>query len=222
MSPTTNDHKQAVYWEADHNFRPYNHPVVTFFAKQRLDFLGTWLDFSAIRTTLDVGCGDGFSNYYVAQQLPAVFGGDRSWTMLSRNPAQNRLVALDGYDLPFADSTFDLVYVWEVLHHIANPVVTVQEMARVSGEYVLLVEPNRYNPGQFGFALYDPEHRWVLRYSLNYLQQIAQDAGLTIVQAAVGGWIFPNKTPLWLFALLRHLPYHLPFIGISNWVLAKK
>jgi SAM-dependent methyltransferase len=217
----TDDYRQAQYWEADHGFRPYDHPIVRFFATQRLDFLSRWLDLGQIGSALDVGCGDGFSNYYVAQRVPVVWGGDRSWAMLRRNPS-GRLLAFDGYHLPFADAAFDLVYAWDILHHIADPVVVACEMARVSRHYVLLIEPNRDNPAQLGFALIDREHRWVLRYSLSYLRTIARRAGLEIVRLGVGGWIFPNKTPPWLFAVLRHLPYRLPGLGISNWVLARK
>jgi len=123
--------------------------------------------------------------------------------------------------LPFAACEFDLVFCWEVLHHVSEPATAVAEMARVSRRYVLAAEPNRANPVQFGFALADREHRWVLRHSLSYLRRVFREAGLREVAAFSGGWIFPNRCPVFLAPWLAKLPYRSP-LGISNWVLAER
>jgi ubiquinone/menaquinone biosynthesis C-methylase UbiE len=221
--PVTDDSKQKVYWEKDHSFRTYDHPVVQFFAQQRVRYLQQHLDFSQIKSALDVGCGDGFSTYYMQAHIPTIFGVDRSNQMLSRHPlkAAGKVAIVDGFTLPFPDNSFDLVYGWEVLHHISDPVAVIREMARVSGRYVLVAEPNRYNPAQFLFALWDPEHRWVLRYSLGYMSGLFTRAQLRVEHRGPGGWIFPNVTPPWLLLFLRRLPYAWP-LGISNWVLGCK
>ncbi len=223
MIRSTSDQQQTVYWETEHGFRPYNHPTVKLFAEQRLAYLNQQLDLSKIRSALDVGCGDGFSTFYVAQKVNKVWALDRSRLMLGRHPLRKarRLAAGDITRLPYQDNSFDLVYAWEVLHHLSAPRDAVAEMMRVSREYVLLIEPNRNNPAQFIFALLDPEHRWVLRYSLRFLSNLARDAGLEIVHDSTGGYIFPNRTPEALAPVLARLPYKCP-IGISNWVLARK
>ncbi len=143
--------------------------------------------------------------------------------MLHRHPAkpEHKLAIADGFHLPFQENGFDLVYGWEIVHHISQPGLVVGEMARVSRRYVLLAEPNRNNPAQFAFALWDKEHRWVLRYSLGYMRQLFQSAGLKVVHAGCGGWLFPNITPPWLLPLILKLPYWFP-LGISNWVLGEK
>ena len=220
---TTSDARQNEYWEADQGLREFDHPVVRLFAEQRLDVLASLLDLRAIGTALDVGCGDGFSTYYMNRRLPRIWATDRSQRMLDRHPHRRggRLARADALALPYADASFDLVYGWEMLHHISDPGAVVREMARVSRRYVLVVEPNRNNPAQFGFALYDPEHRWVLKYSAGFLADLCHGAGLRIRRGLTGGYIFPNRMPLWMARPLARLPYRSP-LGITNWVLGEK
>lgn len=219
----TNDLRQRAYWEDTHRFRAYDHPVVRFFALQRIEYLHTWLDLQDVKNALDVGCGNGFSTYYMHKYVPDIWAVDRSNRMLEQHPLRrtSRLGIADALGLPFADNTFDLVYGWEVLHHILDPCLAVAEMARVSRRYVLVAEPNRSNPIQFAFALLDREHRWVLRYTLPYMRGLFQSADLRIEHSNCGGWVFPNVTPSWLLPLLRRIPYRSP-LGISNWVLGSK
>ena len=219
----TTDDRQRAYWEGEHAFRSYDHPVVRLFAEQRLAFLASLIELSRVRQALDIGCGDGFSTYYMRRRIGKIWGSDRSRAMLNRHPLREdgRLAVADARALPYADASFDLVYGWEILHHVADPVEVVSEMARVTREHVLLIEPNRNHPAQFAFALVDAEHRWVLKYSRGYLESMCTRAGLRLVKSATGGHIFPNKTPISLARLLMRLPYVTRF-GISNWVLAAK
>jgi ubiquinone/menaquinone biosynthesis C-methylase UbiE len=219
----TDELKQRVYWEKDHGFRRYDHPVVRRFALQRVQYIAKQLKLQQIENALDVGCGDGFSTYYMRQHISQIVGVDRSRQMLSRHPLApaSRVCLADALELPFPDNSFDLVYGWEVLHHIADPLRVVIEMTRVSRRYVLLAEPNRNNPAQFLFAVWDREHRWVLRYSLHYMRRLFTLAGLKVQHSDQGGWIFPNVTPIWLLPLLERIPYALP-CAISNWVVGIK
>lgn len=217
----TNDANQHAFWESDQGHRQHNHPVVKTFAQQRVNYIRQWLDLSHIRNALDVGCGNGFSTQAMQAYISNVIGVDYSQFMLSRHPSRSRLALADALHLPFPDNTFDLVYGWEVLHHIYDPGQVVVEMARVSQRYVLLAEPNRNNPAQFAFALADPEHRWVLRYNLAYMRDLLETANLQLNHASRGGWLFPNVTPLWLLTVIRKIPYQFP-LGISNWVLGEK
>ena len=218
----TTDDRQQRYWEQDHGFRRFDHPVVRLFAEQRLRHLASWVDLRQVRRALDVGCGDGFSSYYMAGRVAQVWATDRSRVMLTRHPLRHngRIAASDARALPFAGASFDLVYGWEILHHVSEPARVVAEMRRVSRRYVLVIEPNRNHPAQFAFALADPEHRWVLRYSRGYLESVCRSAGLRIVKSATGGHIFPNRSPVWMARFAARLPYTSP-VGISNWVLGE-
>ncbi len=221
----TDDQKQNIHWEQDEKYRrrPYDHPIVRYFSRQRVAYIGTWLDMQHIRNALDVGCGTGFSTWYMHEQIPNTWGVDRSLNMIMQSPlhAKGHVAIADGFELPFADNTFDLVYGWEILHHMSDPTVALREMARVSRQYVLVAEPNRSNPAQFLYAVLDREHRWVLRYTLPYMRSLFTVIGLQVDHASRGGYIFPKMTPFWLFTLVQYLPYRSP-IGISNWVLGRK
>lgn len=219
----TNDQKQREYFEKDQGFRTYEHPVVRAFAVQRLDYICTFLDLKAVKSALDVGCGSGFSTYYMEKYISDVWAVDQSSRMLAQHPlkSSDRLRVGDALNLPFANDSFDLVYGWEVLHHISEPSKAVAEMARVSRRYVLVAEPNPVNFAQFLFALIDSEHRWVLRYKLPYMHNLFESVNLRVEHSSSGGWVFPNKTPLWLLPLLQSIPYRSP-LGISNWVLGSK
>jgi SAM-dependent methyltransferase len=223
VAPVTTDQRQIAYWEEERGHRMHDHPVVELFATQRLDFIRRHLDLGDVRNALDVGCGNGFSTYYTRRSVPDIWASDRSSFMLARHPLRDegRLAAADAVQLPFADGSFDLVYGWEVLHHMAEPIRAVREMARVSRRHVFLVEPNPWNAAQFAFALWDPDHRWVLRYTKRYMRGLCEQAGLQVRRVVTGGWILPNVTPRALGPVLGLLPYRFP-VGLSNWVFASK
>ena len=52
-------------------------------------------------------------------------------------------VVADAEDLPFADRSFDLVYVHDGLHHLEHPETGLAEMARVARRAVSITEPAR-------------------------------------------------------------------------------
>lgn len=219
----TSDAQQAAYWEQNHGHRGYDHFIVSFFARQRVSFIQSILDLSTISNALDVGCGNGFSTYYMREYIPEIWAVERSEYMLSRHPLydEGRTRIGDALNLPFDAGAFDLVYEWEVLHHIERAVLAVKEMARCSRRYVLVAEPNPWNPVQYGFACYDREHRWVLRFTKRYIHGMFEQAGLRVRASVTGGWIFPNKSPACLLPVLKRMPYNF-FFGITNWVLGEK
>jgi SAM-dependent methyltransferase len=217
----TDESAQAAYFEGEvAHHRPASHPVVEGFARQRWHYLERLMALDEVDTALDAGCGSGFSTLYAPEHLNTV-GCDRSLSMLSQTRRRNSLCASVN-NLPFADDSFDLAYCWEVLHHIEEPHRALAEMARVSRRFVVVFEPNPVNLAQFLFSLYDPEHRWVLRYTAGYVRAQVEAAGLRVHRHVRGGLIFPNKTPGWLFPLLSRLPYRVPLIGISHVVIAEK
>jgi SAM-dependent methyltransferase len=215
--------KQRIYWGRDRGHRKYNHPVVNFFARQRIGYLLNFLNLKKVKRALDVGCGSGFSTYYLKEYVEDIYGIDRSDYMLKQHPFYNsgKLFVADTTALPFPNNSFDLVFGWEVLHHLDNPGLALAEMVRVSRCYVLIVEPNCNNPVQFLFSLLDREHRWALKYNLVYLRKLFEAVGLEVKHLGQGGWIFPNKTPLPMLAFLKKIRYQ-SSLGISNWIMGVK
>jgi SAM-dependent methyltransferase len=215
---------QKQFWASNKNARGFDHPVVEGFARQRVDYLKRHIDFTAVGSAFDVGCGDGFATYYLAQHIPVVEGGDISALMLEHNPLdRERLKTIDAEQLDLPDGAYDLTYTWEVLHHLKDPARAVREMARVSRRYVVLFEPNRANVLQFAFGLLNRQERGTLRSSKAYLQGLARAAGLQVIACDYCGKIPPNKTPGWLFGLVRRLPFRSTRVtGISVAVIARK
>jgi SAM-dependent methyltransferase len=215
---------QKQFWATNKNARGFDHPVVEFFARQRIDYVGRCIDLTKVRSAFDVGCGDGFATHYFAEIIPRVEGGDISELMLEHNPIDREsLKVIDAEDLDLPDGAYDLVYLWEVLHHLKDPALAVREMSRVSKRYVVIFEPNRANVLQFLFGLLNPQERGTLRSSKAYLQALTRQAGLEIIACHYCGKIPPNKTPRWLFEVVKRLPFKSSRItGISVAVIAQK
>lgn len=121
-------------------------------------YLDKRVQFVADRTLpgkgLDVGCGTGV----LAARLAAI-----GWRMEGIDPSQGMLDVMAreapevggkrafGDDLPFEDSTFDLVITVAALHHVAEPAAvrgTLIEMARVvkPGGRIVVWDHNPRNP----------------------------------------------------------------------------
>lgn len=213
------DQAQKEFWSENTNLRAYDHPVVEAFARQRVDFIRKQLD-APIGSCLEVGCGDGFGMYYM-QEFGEVFGCDISRPMLRRNPLRQFVAEADIYRLPYADKSFDLVYCWEVMHHVKDMQDAIREMMRLSRRYILMYEPNAFNPLQVGFGLIAPSELGTLRFHPWYMRNHFRRAGLTDIRTFSVGTFTPNRTPLWLYKILAALPYRVPLFGISNFALAQ-
>ncbi len=85
---------------------------------------------------LDVGCGGGFLTFALNRAGAYCTGLDMSDEVLAvgraRDPAgEIEWVKGDATDLPFADQTFDVVCLMDVLEHVFEPKRAVQEALRV-------------------------------------------------------------------------------------------
>lgn len=211
----TFDRAQETHWGATANRRAYDHPVVRAFAEQRVRFIQGVLGGLRPATALDVGCGDGFGMWHMRHLVSRIRGCDRSRTMLQANPlGAARLDQADAYALPYASASFELVYCWELLHHVSQPERVVAEMARVAARAVLLCEPNCVNPAMALFGLATPHERGLLRFPAWRPARLLREAGLTAVRGYGVGWFTPNNTPAWIARPLARVPYRLPLVGL--------
>lgn len=215
---------QQQFWAVNKNARSFDHPVVECFARQRVDYVNEHVDLAEVSSAFDVGCGDGFATHYFAEHVARVEGGDISELMLEHNPMDRSLLrVIDAENLDLPDDSYDLVYMWEVLHHLKDPAKAVQEMGRVSRRYVVLFEPNRANVMQFAFGLLNRQERGTLRSSKAYLRRLVSQAGLEVVACDYCGKIPPNKTPMWLFDIVRRLRFRSSRLtGISVAIIARQ
>lgn len=208
------DTAQHAYWEGENRItRSPTHPVVKAFVEPKLRFIERNVNLSQVSRLLDVGCGNGTFQFYLANWANAV-GVDYSRHMLAMNPCP-KLVQANSYALPFDRDSFDLVFESNLLHHAENPVQVLSEMKRVSRQFVVLHEPNRDNPAQFLFSLVAEWEKGGLWSSISRLKWLASQVELQVVATTTIGLVFQNKTPTFLLPVLQRLEFlgRCPVVG---------
>jgi len=94
---------------------------------------------------------NGVFTHYFEQLCGFVSGLDNSSNVLAERACW-RVVEGELTYLPFGDRSFDVVFEANLLHHVEDRTEVVREMARVSRRWVILIEPNRYNPLMLAFG----------------------------------------------------------------------
>lgn len=118
-------------------------------------------------TILEVGCGEGIALRYVN---PIQYVGvDTSFARLRFASALHRgqsFVQGNGICLPFSSGRFDLVFCNGTIHHLPKSQVFlfVEEMGRIckKGGWVVIIEPNVYNPSSFLLGVLRKPERGIL------------------------------------------------------------
>lgn len=129
----------ATWWDEEgilHRMRTvFNPPRFGYFCRVLTEVLR--LD-PAGKEALDVGCGGGLLAEDFARMGYRVMGIDPSEPSIEAAAAHARASHLgiayrvgSGENLPFKDSSFDLVYCCDVLEHVPEPGLLVAEAARV-------------------------------------------------------------------------------------------
>jgi SAM-dependent methyltransferase len=181
-------------------YRNPMHPVVGAYADPKVQFIAQCVPLRG--RVLDVGCGNGIFTLRLANAGANVTGLDYSRHLLGQN-AHSRLVCGDATSIPFPDRCFDMVFEANVLHHVEDRERVIKEMARASRRYVVLLEPNRYNPLMFAFSLVVRAERGGLKSCMSRLQAEVARCGLRVVRALTTGMISQNNTPAALVPILK-------------------
>ena len=128
---------------------------------------------------LDVGCGTG-ANLLLLSQYGQAEGVDVSEDALAfcRARGLNDVKLGAGEELPYEDSTFDLVTAFDVVEHMDDDLAGVTEMRRVlrPGGRVLLFVPTF----MFLWGLQDDVSNHRRRYRLPELRRVLEQAGFEI------------------------------------------
>jgi SAM-dependent methyltransferase len=101
------------------------------------------------RRILDIGCGVGTFVRRLREFSPSVYGVDIDRERVLQGAVEVPNLALSvGEYLPFADGSFDLVLLHEVLEHVDSDRATLAEAARVLrvGGHICIFCPNRLYP----------------------------------------------------------------------------
>jgi SAM-dependent methyltransferase len=139
-------------------------------AGEDLELLVEWA--RGARTGLDVATGGG----HVARRLR-----EEGLEVVSCDPAPGMRpdVVCRAEDLPFRDSSFDVVACRTAAHHFTDVGAAVMEMARVSSALVLIVDTvNMGVAAEEAEALRDPSH--VRNYTEEEWREIVASAGLDV------------------------------------------
>ena len=97
---------------------------------------------------LDVGCGEGFVLHFLRQRLShlVLHGVDMREEALHLAPRRHRstsLLCAEACRLPFADGAFDVALCLEVLEHVPQPGLALEELKRVSAGHILISVPRQ-------------------------------------------------------------------------------
>ena len=211
---------QFSHWENFTNKRKHDHPVVTFFATQRINFISKFIPFNNIKNALDVGSGLGWSSGHMPKNIDMTVT-DFSPNQLRYNPIQKR-VTCESDNLPFEDKSFSLVYGWDFLHHVPDPFKTVKEMSRVAKDYLFLVEPNRYNIGHFMYGILRSHERGTLKFHRGMMYKLIKDIDFDVLTCETVGCTFAGSTPESFLPIIKKLPYRIPIVGVANIIICKR
>jgi SAM-dependent methyltransferase len=190
---------QSEYFEGVEYRDPY-HPAVTAYAEPKIEFIEKHVPLQG--NILDLGCGNGIFTKRLTRAGASVIGLDLSRRLLGQNPHE-MLICGDASKLPFEDRTFDVVFEANVLHHVPDRARVVGEMHRVSRRYVVLLEPNRYNPLMFCFSLVVRAEHGGLKSCVTRLGDEVRRFGMQPVACLTTGMISQNNTPMSVISFLK-------------------
>lgn len=130
------EHSSRVRPETSLKYFPKN-PLRQALIKNFLERVAQMLSGVSWQSLLDVGCGEGFVDYYLDRRFPGklIKGADSDRDVLevarAINPALD-FIATDGKSLPFGDNSFDAVICIEMLEHVEDYGKVIDELMRVS------------------------------------------------------------------------------------------
>ena len=138
-------------------------------------------DLKAARV-IDVGCADGgylplLSTHLHASLIIGVDLSQKELQLLKRRQIhpKSAYARVDATALPFATSTFDLIFSKDLLHHLSNPLRALHEFKRVlkPDGAMVIVEAERKNPLMSMYIKHGHNH-----YTLTQLSALAESADL--------------------------------------------
>lgn len=217
--------RQKLYWKSERHLRRRDptHPVIRAFVEPKIAHLQRVMRLPKHSSILDVGAGNGYFSHWLST-LGDVTAVDYSDVILAINPAKKKAV-MDARSLSFPDETFDLTFCNALLHHVHrnDRRTVIREMARVSRKYVVIIEPNRWNPAMAAFSLWKREERGGLDFSLRTCRKMLERENVRILSATTWGLLTPNRMPFSriLLPLFRFFERSMP-LGVSTIIIGEK
>jgi 2-polyprenyl-3-methyl-5-hydroxy-6-metoxy-1,4-benzoquinol methylase len=185
----------------------YRNPLLRYANRRFLDTILEMLSLVFFNSLLDVGSGEGvvlghINKSYEARLLGMDLDRKRIQVAQQLTPSESYFVG-DAQALPFEDNSFDIVIMLEVLEHVGNPSLALQEAHRVTRDYLLASVPHEpwWRLGNIVRLKYlrnfgnTPEH--IHHWTLSGFQ--------TLIRSHFS--ILATRTPaLWTFVLAQKAP----------------
>lgn len=120
---------------------------------------------------LDIGCGEGYFIKYLIKNYKSNFyieGGDISDSILKIAKENNPNISFKKtsiYKSDYKDNSFDIVIAMEVLEHLENPMLAINELKRISKDSVIITVPR------------EPFFRFANILRLKYLKNLGNAPG---------------------------------------------
>ncbi|MFC1822272.1 class I SAM-dependent methyltransferase [Thermodesulfobacteriota bacterium] len=206
---------QSYYEDFSHRYDTQrNNPYFRFIEELELNILSQYVRPIKGRL-LELGCGTGIFLKHMQSPGLSLHGLDYTWGMLKQTKhkldgSNVALVQGDGQALPYADSSFDIVYSFKVLAHMSHVDWALNEIRRVlcsKGTAIL----EFYNCYSIRYLLHRDTyfHQW---QSTNRVRQQVEKAGFSIINTygvrIVTPFAYALEIPV-ISDVLRYLEKHL-------------
>lgn len=186
-----------------HKYRNPDDEVVKSYVMPKIKFMEDSKCFQKEEIKiLDVASGNGTFSQYFKNYTNNIVSLDYSEQLLESNPCRFRTRA-DVYQMPFKDDQFDIVFEANLLHHLNKPYYAIKEMKRCSREYLVFIEPNRYNPLMCIFSLLVIPERGGLMSFRRRWEDIIKSLGMEVSAGIVTGMISQEHTPAFMAPFLK-------------------
>lgn len=137
---------------------------------------------------LDVGCGLGAYMEAFGRHTCHVYGVDVASGRLGAAREKGHVAAAAGEHLPFLDGAFDVVWLHEVLEHVADDRRAVEEALRCTrpGGHVIIFAPNRLYPFETHGIFLGRRYRFGNIPLVNYLPDLVRNRLVPHARAYTG------------------------------------
>lgn len=157
-------------------------------------------NFETGRKILDVGCGDGSdAEIFINEFRLNTYGIDLYKHDKINNIPDLKYSQAGIYQIPFADESFDYVFLHDVLHHIdegkqsyVKHIAGLKELERVvkKGGSIIIMEANRYNPLFYPHMVKMLGHN---HFQQNYFKKIINEVFPSVIFKYFEAHSYPQK-----------------------------
>jgi ubiquinone/menaquinone biosynthesis C-methylase UbiE len=197
------------YWDKNALTRPqFDNPVTREFIYSVIGQIRKKIPDLSRLTILDCGCGNGRFLYYFNRLFRKAHGFDYSRQMVKEAKAAGirNVQQADGMKIPAKSGTYDVAFGACYIHNLKSEKKAVQEMVRVSGKYIVIVEPNPISALGIYHLVSPTEELHSLKFTGLYIRKVLRQCNAHVIYSNKFCYITPNKTPKRMLNLLKAVP----------------